>query len=267
MAYALITGASKGIGRAFAHELASRKHDLLLTARSGEMLKKLAEELSSKYGVKADFFPMDLSAPGATAQLRNWVEQNNYDLNILINNAGYAMWGWFQELPLQDQLNMMQLNMSSLVSMTHEFIPLLEKAPQGYILNVASTASYQAVPTMAIYAATKSFVLSFSRGLRFELRKKKSTVSVTCLSPGPTSTSFMERADMGALEATAKKFEMEPEKVARIALKALFKKKSEIIPGFINKVGAGAPNLLPKGMVEGFAANIYLKKLEERDQN
>ncbi len=256
MAYALITGASKGIGKAIAQELAEGKSDLLLIARSGEMLEQAAALLSKKYGVKTAYFAIDLSEAGAAQKVHNWCLENNYGVNILVNNAGYGLSGPFDKYTLAENLNMLQLNMLVPVTLTQLFLPQLLLQPQAYILNTASSAAYQSVPKLALYAASKAFLLSFSRGLHQELRH--TTVSVTCVSPGATDTDFVVRAQLGpkGLKA-AKQVNMTPESVAKIAVKAMFQKKPEVIAGTVNKLGAFASWLLPKVLVERTSMKIY----------
>jgi len=259
MSYALITGASKGIGRAMAFELARRKLNLLLVARSASELQTLSDELRKQHGVQTDILAIDLSQPDAAAQVKKWCLDKGYPVSILINNAGYGLWGRFGQLTLAQQRNLMQLNMQALVDLTYEMLPLLKQHPKAYILNVSSTAAYQAVPTMSVYSASKAFVLVFTRGLRYELRN--TSVSVTCLSPGATSTNFIERAGMQAMQAMAAKFEMTPEEVAKIAIDGMFKKKAEIVPGLLNSVTVKATYFLPKWLTEKMAANLYEKHL------
>ncbi|MEO6882399.1 MAG: SDR family oxidoreductase [Bacteroidia bacterium] len=254
---ALITGASKGIGKAIAEVLAKQKVDLLLVARSADMLKNIAEDFSKKYGVKINFLATDLSLPDAAVTIQKWCSENNYNVSILVNNAGYGLWGRFDTLELSEQKNMMQLNMNALVNITYELLPLLKKQPKSYILNISSTAAYQAVPCLSVYAATKSFVLLFSRGLRYEL--KKSNISVTCVCPGATDTNFMDRAGMEALKATAAKFNMHPEDVAKTAVNAMFKGKAEVLPGWMNLVSAKMTSFIPKSLTEKIAGNLYNK--------
>ncbi|MGI4803504.1 MAG: SDR family NAD(P)-dependent oxidoreductase [Janthinobacterium lividum] len=256
MAYALITGASKGIGKAIATELASRKTDLLLVARSAENLQIVADDLDEKYGVKTAFLALDLSAENAAQQVFNWCLKENFSINILVNNAGYGLSGNFDKYKLEENLNMLQLNMLVPVELTQLFLPQLLSQPKAYILNTASSAAYQSVPGLALYAASKSFLLSFSRGLHQELKSKN--VSVTCLSPGATDTDFVVRAQLGpkGLKA-ANQVNMTPEAVAKIAVKAMFKGKTEVIAGAINKLSAFASWLLPKSFVERTAMKIY----------
>ena len=256
MEYALITGASKGIGRAIARELASRGYNILLVARSEDLLQQLAGEIASRDGVVTDFLALDLSLPQAAQNVYDWCRAKSYDISVLVNNAGYGLSGPFEKYPLQEHLNMMQLNMSTLVGMTRLFLPELHTRSKAHILNVASSAAYQAVPNLTLYAATKSFVLAFSRGLHQELHK--SPVSVTCVSPGATDTDFPNRAQLGekGMKA-AEKFNMSPEAVAALAVKGMLSGKTEVITGFINKLGAAMAWLLPKTMVERTAMKIY----------
>lgn len=258
MAYALITGASKGIGKSLAYEFAKRKFDLLLTARSTDLLQQLANDITQQYGVQVQTIAVDLSQRSASAELESYVRVNNIPLAVLVNNAGYGLWGAFADLKLEDQLNMLHLNVESLIALTHVMLPHLRKQQQAYILNVASTAAYQAVPFMSLYAASKALVLSFSRGLAAELYN--TGVSVTCLSPGATGTSFMERAGMlgnKRLVKAANKFEMTSDVVAVGAINALFAGKVEYVPGLINRVQIGSQLLLPKTWIERMAIQIF----------
>lgn len=256
MDYALITGASKGIGKAIAEELAARGFNILLVARSGDLLQQVTGEITSRYRIKADYLALDLSAAGAGQQVFDWCRDKQYSVRVLVNNAGYGLSGPFEKYPLSDHLNMMQLNMTTLVSLTRLFLPELNKGPRAYILNIASSAAYQAVPKLSLYAATKSFVLAFSRGLHQELRG--GPVSVTCISPGSTDTDFPSRAQIGekGLKA-AKKLNMTPAAVASIAVKSMLAGKAEVITGFVNKLGAVMAWLLPKTLVERTAMKIY----------
>lgn len=259
MAYALITGASKGIGKEFALSLAKRKYDLLLVARTESLLSGLSAEIQKKYGVSVHHKAVDLSASQAAGDILSWCKSGGYDINVLVNNAGYGLHGAFEKVSLSEQLNMMWLNMSATVQLTHLALPLLRQhSGKSYILNVASTAAYQAVPYLGVYSATKAFVLSFTRALRQEL--KGSNVSVTCLSPGAVETHFMERAGMAEVKKIAKqaaKFNMQADVVAEFGINAMLNGRAEVVPGFGNKIGAFANRLLPKNMVEGIAKGLY----------
>ena len=260
MSYALVTGASRGIGRAIALQLAQRGYDLLLVARSEAQLMALAQEISQQHQRQAQVLALDLAAPGAAETVAAWATGQTEQLAVLVNNAGYGLWGRFEQLNLAEQQNMLQLNMALPVALTHALLPALHRVPKAFVLNVASTAAYQAVPSLALYAASKAFLLSFSRGLRYEL--KTTNVSVTCLSPGATTTSFADRAGMGAeLQATANKVSMTAEAVAEFAVAGLLAGEAEIIPGMFNKVSASLTSIVPKGIVEKVAAGIYEKYL------
>ncbi|HEV8515613.1 MAG TPA: SDR family oxidoreductase [Cyclobacteriaceae bacterium] len=255
MAYALITGASGGIGLSIAREVAQRKIDLLLVARSEDKLSNAKKELEEKYKIRVEFLSCDLSKPGSVSVITEWIATNSFPVNILINNAGYGIWGAVENTQWVQLSNMIHLNMVTLAELCHAMLPELKKHSQSYILNVASTAAYQAVPTLATYAASKSFVLLFTRGLRKEL--KGSTISVTCLSPGATSTSFIDRAGMGVLKERAEKFSMSADQVARIAIKGMFNKRAEVITGFVNWLSVQFTYLLPKNLIENIAAGLY----------
>lgn len=253
--YALITGASKGIGKSIALALARAGYNLLLVARSEEELIKLSAFIQAEYKVNAIYLSIDLSADGAASRVASWSDSYTANLSILINNAGYGLWGNFESLPLPDQLNMLQLNVSFVVELSHHLLQTLKQQKQAYILNIASTAAYQAVPALAVYAATKTFILSYSRALRYEL--KDSAVSVSCLCPGPTETGFASRAGMDSLTELAEKFNTPPDQVAAAGLKGMFSKKAEIIPGFINKLSAFGATHLPKPLTEWISARMF----------
>jgi short-subunit dehydrogenase len=256
MPFALITGASKGIGKAIARELAARGYDLLLVARSEALLKELVAELTAGSKISCAWLAVDLASDQAARQVHDWCSRNRYPVSILVNNAGYGLSGPFEKWPVESHADMLHLNIITLVSLTRLFLPDLRKQPAAYILNIASSAAYQAVPFLSAYAASKSFVLSFSRGLHTELQN--TTVSVTCVSPGPTDTNFPNRANVGAkgLKA-AERFNMSPETVARIAVNSLFRRRTEVITGGMNKLSAFFAWLLPKKLVEKVAKGLY----------
>lgn len=256
--YALITGASKGIGRAIAKELASRKHHLLLVARTETLLAALAAELREVYGIEAAYFATDLSNPSAPALVTDWINRNGYAVDILVNNAGYGIGGSFEKHAPEETRDMMQVNMTVPVELCSRLLPLLKQQSRSYILNIASSAAYQAVPGLSVYAATKSFMVSFSRGLRHELRK--TGVSVTVVSPGGTATEFADRARLNAdVVKKGEKLNMTPEAVAKLAVDAMYAGKTEIITGFVNKLGAALAWLFPKKLAEITAAGLYHK--------
>jgi len=257
MLFALVTGASKGIGKSIVVELAKRNINVLLVARSGALLAELCNNLQKQYNVKAFYFAADLSLATAPQQILNWCNTNNYSVNILVNNAGYGLSGLFDKYAEKDHVDMLQVNVVSLVQLTSLFMPMLKAQPaKAYILNIGSSAAYQAVPYLGVYSASKSFVLSFSRALHYEL--KKTNVSVTCVCPGATDTDFPNRANVGQKgKKAAEKLNMTPEDVAAIAVQKMFSGKKEVITGFINKLGAALAWLAPKSLAEKTAASIY----------
>ncbi|HVM87148.1 MAG TPA: SDR family oxidoreductase [Puia sp.] len=256
MGYALVTGASKGIGKAIAEELASRKINLLIVARSQDLLQQVAKKISENYDVQVDYLATDLSNPNAAQMVFDWCNKKNYAVDILVNNAGYGLSGLFEKYTADENTNMMHVNMLTPVLLCQFFLPMLKQQKKAYILNIASSAAYQAVPYLSVYAASKAFILSYSRGLRHEL--KKTNVSVTAISPGSTDTDFVVRAQIGEKGLqTAKKVNMTAHAVAKIAVKSMFARKAEVITGFINKLGAFMVWLMPKELVEKTAMKIY----------
>jgi len=247
--YAVVTGASKGIGKEIAIQLAQKGYQLILVARSSAELEKLSGEIPGG----ALYLAIDLSGPGAAQKITDFCKE--FPVSVLVNNAGYGIWGNFEENSIESQLNMLKVNINAVLELTYYLLPQLKKQP-SHILTVASTAAYQAVPTLAAYAASKAFVLSFSRALRIEL---KNSVDVSCLCPGPTDTGFAHRAGMESLAALAEKFNMQPAEVAAIGLAGMFNKKAEIIPGFLNKLSAIGARHLNKTLIERITLGLYKK--------
>lgn len=255
--YALITGASKGIGREFALILAASGYQVLLVARSESELSALSDQIKQEYAVSAHYLSCDLAQKNAAKQVFDWSQTISAELSILINNAGYGLYGEFEVLPLHEQSDMLQLNIQSVIELTHHFLQALRKSDQAYILHVSSTAAYQSMPTLALYAASKSFILSYSRALNYEL--KDSNISVSCLCPGPTATGFATRAGLDAFADLAEKFNMSAQAVASAGIKGMFNRKKEIIPGFTNKLSAFGARHLPKSLIERISAGLYKK--------
>lgn len=261
MAFALVTGSAKGIGKAIAAGLAQRSYDLLLVDIDRDNLRNTAAALAAQHKVIVFTLTLDLSAPDAIDRLTVWTSEYHQQLTVVVSNAGYGINGAFEQLTLEEQLNIIDVNIKAQVSISHKYIPVLRAHPKAWLLNLGSTTAYQTVPYLNIYAASKAFAVSFTRGLRYELRN--STVSVSCLSPGSTDTDFVNRARMGAsIKKTAERFNMTPEKVATIALDGLFKGQAEIVPGFTNKLNAFLPKFFPKILVEKIAARIYQPRNE-----
>ena len=257
MNYAIITGASKGIGKAIAMELAKRNNNVLLIARSEKELQETAAIIKKNYAVETDYLAIDLTHNNAIQSVLDFCMQKSYTINILVNNAGYGLSGAFDKYSLEEHNNMMQLNMHVPLALTYKLLPQLKLQKQAYIMNVASGASYQAVPGLNVYAATKAFILSFSRGLSYEL--KETSVHVIAVSPGATETEFANRAKVNSIKSKkmAEKFNMQPTTVATIAVDAMYAKKTEVVTGFINKLAVFFAWLLPKSVLEKSAASIY----------
>jgi uncharacterized protein len=256
MPFALITGASKGIGKSIAELLAARGYDLLLVARSVDLLEQIATEIHSSAKKDCLWLALDLAGDQAAESVYEWCDKNQFEVAVLVNNAGYGLSGSFEKYSALEYADMLKVNMITLTKLTRLFLPGLLKQPAGYILNIGSTASYQAVPLLSAYAASKAYVLSFSRGLYQELRK--TNVSVTCVCPGPTDTNFLNRANIGVKgQKAAERFNMSPQTVAHIAVESLFRRKPEVITGAVNKLSAFFAWLLPKSVVEGVAKKLY----------
>ncbi|MDB5224098.1 MAG: family oxidoreductase [Chitinophagaceae bacterium] len=256
MSYALITGASKGIGKAIAFELAKHNYNILLTARSAELLAQAAEEIKKQYPVTVNFLPLDLSELNAAQKLFNWCVENNFPVSVLANNAGYGLSGSFEKYSVEETTNLLQLNIIAPTQLCRLFIPLLKQQQQSYILNTCSSSAYQAVPLLTVYAASKAYVLKFTRALKHELAD--TNISVTCLSPGPTDTDWANRAQVSdKILKMAAKLNMTPQQVAVIGVKAMFKKRTEVVTGFINKLGVFMAWLLPDSLVEKSAGKLY----------
>jgi short-subunit dehydrogenase len=187
---ALVTGASKGLGAAFAHALAARGVNLVLVARSQESLEALAKELEYEYPIKAVALTADLAQAGEAQRIVRELEQRIIQVDLLINNAGYGLSGSFVNNVHEDELGQVALNVQALMSLTHFFGKQMSQRGQGGIINVASNASFQPVPYQATYAATKAFVLSFTEAIAYELGERGVQVMASC--PGPTATSFFD---------------------------------------------------------------------------
>lgn len=244
MPYAVVTGASGGIGFELAKLLAADKYDLLLVARNSDKLKAAAEGIEKEFSVRVHYIPADLSQEQTPLKIYTTAIHNNFDVEVLINNAGYGLNGEFAEIPADEQENMIMLNCTGLVNLTRMFLPHMLKRKSGKILNVASTAAFAAGPFMAVYYASKAFVLSFSEAISYET--KRSGVSVICLAPGPVDTGFQQRAGIGKTMLLKAQSVMKPENAARSAYAAMKKGKTLVIPGLMNKLTVFGSRLLPR---------------------
>lgn len=252
---ALITGASAGIGEVFARKFASLGANVVLVARSEEKLQRLAADLTSRYSIKATVVALDLSSAGAPEALLQRTRSEGIAVDILVNNAGFATHGYFDQLPLARQHEEVTLNVSAVVDLCHLYIAGMIARGDGLIINVASTASFQPLPYMAVYGATKAFVLSFSEALWAENRSRG--VQVLALCPGATDTGFFEI--VGAEEASVGK-RASPEAVVDVALKAVERGQSSVIEGGMNKLLAALPRFLPRQTVLQIVTRTFQPK-------
>lgn len=240
----LITGASSGIGEAFARKLAARGHNLLLVARTEERLIALCNDLGRSANIRAQFVAMDISDDGASQRLFEEATKRDLQIDFLINNAGFGSMGDFAKLDLDRELGMIDLNIRALVDLTHRFIQPMRERKSGQIINVASTAGFQAVPFMATYAATKAFVLSFSEALWEENRQYG--IKVMALCPGVTETGFFVASQMQKPPA---RFTQTSEEVVDTALRALKRGKSSVISGWPNFLMVEAERAVPRSLI------------------
>ena len=253
--WALITGASSGFGVDFAHELAARGAHLVLAARSVEPMRQLAAELSLRHGIRTHVEGIDLAQPGAAQDLKHRLDAAGIAPHMLINNAGYGLFGAFLDQPLARTLDMMQLNMFTLTELTHVFATDMVSRGTGQILLVASIGGYQATPTYAAYSATKAYVLLFGEALHEEL--KPHGVTVTVLSPGITATRFL--AVSGQKPTLYQRMVMmQSRPVAQIGLRALAQGRASIVPGWLNSVTAWSNRLMPR-FVQRKVAHALMK--------
>jgi short-subunit dehydrogenase len=244
---ALVTGASSGIGAVFARELASRGSDLALVARSRDKLTALADELSASYGVTADAVVADLAKPSAADHLAAELRDKDLQVDILVNNAGFGLHALLHQAGAAQLTEMVQVNVAALVDLNRLYLPGMLERDRGAIINVASTAAFQPVPYMAVYGASKAFVLSFTEALWAETRR--TGVRVTALCPGSTETEFFavagEDAQVGRRVA--------PERVVHAALRALDRRASTVVTGAGNRLLINAPRLAPRQFVTRMA--------------
>jgi uncharacterized protein len=241
---ALVTGASAGIGVDLAECFAQDGYDLILAARSEPALREVAERLAKTHGVRATPIAVDLGVPGGGEKLASLVAQQGLTVDVLVNNAGYGHAGAFAGSDRATQLGMIDLNDRALVELTHIYWPGMLERGRGGVLNVASTAAFQPGPLMAIYYASKAFVLSFSEALWEEARG--TGVKVSCLCPGPTVSKFRERAGTGATRLGKTSRPMESMPVAKMGYDAFQQNQRVKVTGGINTLMAETVRFLPR---------------------
>ncbi len=245
---ALITGASAGLGVEFARQLSKRGHRLVLVARRKERLAELAKELGNARAVA-----IDLSRKDAAAKLMADVAAAGEEVEILVNNAGFGLIGKFAELDAKRERQMIDLNVATLTDLCRAVAPQMIARKSGGIINVASTAAFQPGPKMAVYFATKAFVLSLTEALHEEL--KPHGVNVTCLCPGPTRTEFGDVAGFGG-NGMFDRVAMESPEVVEAGLKGLDKNRAVVVPGLVNKITAASTRFAPRPIVRKIAGAI-----------
>lgn len=253
----IITGATTGIGYELAKLFAIDKFDLVIIARNEIKLRQTAAELQKDYKVNVKIISKDLSDQNSAVEIYNEIIKENINVDILVNNAGFGAHGAFADSDLKNDVDMLNLNITSLVILNRLFLEEMKKKNSGKILNVASTAAFQPGPFMAVYYATKAFVLSFSEAVSEEL--SGTNVTVSCLCPGPTETEFQNRAGIGETKMmNRKKFTvMSAEEVALIGYESLMKGKRTIIPGLVNKSGAFLVRFLPRKLIAKITRSLH----------
>jgi len=244
----LITGASAGLGAEFARQCAKRGEALALAARRRDRMQALANEL----GGDVHIFEADLSKTGSAASLIAAVEAQGLSVGTLINNAGFGLAGKFADRPLATFSEMIDLNVRTLTELCHLVLPAMRGRGQGAILNIASTAAFQPGPNMAVYYASKAYVLSFTEALHHEL--KGTGIRVSALCPGPTHSEFSDVADSHS--PTLERMKMPAGPVVALGLAGLDRNKAVVIPGFTNKLGAQASRFLPRAAMRRIIGRI-----------
>lgn len=243
---ALITGASAGIGRDLAECNARDGHNLVLVARDGERLQQIAAELRRNHGVEVTVLTADLSAHDAPARIFAETSRRNIYIDILVNNAGFGLYGTVAELDMEGQLREIDVNIRALTALTRLYLPAMLQKKSGRILNIASTAAFQPGPLMAVYYATKAYVLSFSEALSNEVGD--TGVTVTALCPGPTATEFQLRANMSISKLKKSGWLMGSMPVAKRGHNAMMRGRRLVIPGFINLLIAESTRISPRAL-------------------
>jgi short-subunit dehydrogenase len=255
---ALVTGASSGIGAALATLFARDRYELVLVARSEEALNRTAEALRSRHGIAATVLATDLARPAAAQQIFDELRGRGIGVDVLVNNAGFATFGRFDEIPTEQDLELLQVNVVALTHLTKLFLPGMVARRRGRILNVASTAGFQPGPLMAVYYASKAYVLSLSEALANELQG--TSVTVTALCPGPTTTGFQKRAAMEDSKLVAGRRLMSAEAVAKAGYKGMQQGDVIVVPGLQNRVLAEAVRLLPRRLVTRIVRNAQERR-------
>ena len=252
---ALITGASSGIGEAFAHALAKEGTELILVARSRDTLEKLAHKLRAEHLKRVEVIATDLSKPSPGERLAAEVATRGMKVDLLINNAGFGTVGAFHTIDAKREQQEIALNVAAVVDLCHAFLPQILEAEQGGIMNVASLAAFQPTPYMSVYGATKAFVLSFSNALWAEYRKQGLRVLAVC--PGPVETGFFQATGNKSLRKTVPNATViSAQKVVELSLKALSKNQTVVVPGYQAKAMAWTTRFVPRRLLAAATARV-----------
>lgn len=251
--WALVTGASSGFGIDFAHLLAAHGANLVLVVRRGEPMRALAAELKRTHGTHCHVITMDLARPGVGAELHARIRAKRVAIDVLINNAGFGVFGDFVDQPLASEMNMLQLNVMALTELTHVFAADMVTRGTGKILLVGSLGGFQPLPMYATYAASKAYVLSFGEALHEELKDRGVVVTVLC--PGVTATNFLAVSGQETMPLPDV-LSMESRPVAEIGLKALDAGHASVVPGLPNQATAFANRILPRGLFPRLAYRL-----------
>ena len=244
---ALITGASGGIGYELAKLFARDRYNLVLVARSEKKLGEIAQDFTATFGISVTILSKDLAIPTAPEEIFTELQQKSITVEVLVNNAGFATYGLFAETDLNTELQMMQVNMVALTHLTKFFLKDMVKQGEGKILNIASMAAFEPGPLMAVYYATKAYVLSFSEAIANELEGSGVTVTVLC--PGPTESGFQKRADMEKSKLFSGQQIMDTQSVAEIGYRGLMENKTLVIAGVKNQFLAQLVRFMPRKLV------------------
>lgn len=253
--YALLTGASLGIGRSMAYKLAQLGHHLILVALPNQGLKSLTGELEKLYNIKAIPYEIDLTLSDAPKQVFDFCTKHHLEVNILINNAGFGLGGLFENIDLTRYNTMMTLNTQAIIGLTHYFLPKLKQHQQSYILNTSSVEALLPIPYKSVYTATKGFIYSFSLALREEVRPYNVNVSVLC--PGSVLTNKDGLKRIKAMGWKAKMMVMMPDEVAETALNKMFQKKGVIVPGVLNRFFTNLGKVLPTSVKMNLLEKVF----------
>jgi short-subunit dehydrogenase len=256
---ALITGASSGIGEAFAQALAARGMNLVLVARSEDKLRAMAQQLSGQHGICADVVPADLSLEDAAQEVYRRTQELGVSVDLLVNNAGFGTYGHFETSSSQREHEEIMLNITALVDLTHAFVPAMVDRKDGGVINVASIAAFQPLPYQAVYGSSKAFVLSFSLALWGEYRKQG--VRVVALCPGPTATNFF--TILGADEVPMLSKMHTPEAVVMAGLRALEQGRPYAVEGRRNAFGAQVTHMTPLALTTRVFARVMRPRKKE----